>query len=130
MRRGEIPLLTALSAVRLAPAANAYSGRGMVWATGLGSISGEENPMQSARIAFLAALIACVFCGGRVAAQNLLTDPSFENPVLFTADGPPFVGSWEAFNGGAGSSAVNDTLLPHTGARDAHFNITATNNTF
>jgi hypothetical protein len=86
--------------------------------------------MQSARFAILAALIACVFCGGRVAAQNLLTDPSFENPALFTQDGPPFVGSWEAFNGGAGSSAVNDTLLPHSGSRDAHFNITATNNTF
>src|SRR5439155_17515240 len=101
MRRGELVLLTVLWVVRLAPAANAYSGRGMLWATGLGSISGEEHLMQCARFAFLAALVAAVFCSGRVTAQNLLTDPSFENPVLFTQDGPPFVGSWEAFNGGA-----------------------------
>jgi len=83
--------------------------------------------------------ISCVLLGSLVAiaiscpqatAQNLLTDPSFENPALFTADGPPFVGSWEAFNGGAGTFAVNDTLLPHSGSRDAHLNITATNNSF
>ncbi len=67
---------------------------------------------------------------GRATAQNLLTDPSFENPALFTADGPPFVGSWEAFNGGAGTFSINDTLLPHSGARDAHLNITATDNSF
>jgi hypothetical protein len=73
--------------------------------------------------------LVCGFAGF-AAAQNLLTDPSFENPALFTSDGAPFIGSWEAFNGGAGSSAVNDTLAPHSGQREAHFNITATNNTF
>src|SRR3954452_9887225 len=77
-----------------------------------------------------AAMVAVAVSCSQATAQNLLTDPSFENPALFTADGPPFVGSWEAFNGGAGTFAVNDTLLPHSGARDAHLNITATNNSF
>jgi len=90
----------------------------------------EENLMQCAGFALLAALTAAVLWCSQARAQNLLTDGSFENPALFTADGPPFVGSWEAFNGGAGTSAVNDTLSPRTGARDAHLNITATNNSF
>jgi hypothetical protein len=76
-----------------------------------------------------AVAVGAMLCS-QAAAQNLLTDPSFENPALFTADGPPFVGSWEAFNGGAGTFAINDTLLPHSGARDAHLNITATDNSF
>src|SRR3954464_15900803 len=86
--------------------------------------------MKCISCVLLGSLVAVAISCPQASAQNLLTDPSFENPALFTQDGPPFVGSWEAFNGGAGSSAVNDTLLPHTGARDAHFNITATNNTF
>jgi len=75
-------------------------------------------------------MVAIAMWCPQAAAQNLLTDPSFENPALYTADGPPFVGSWEAFNGGAGTSSVNDALLPHSGARDAHLSIVATNNTF
>ena len=86
--------------------------------------------MKCARIALLAALTAGVSWCGRATAQNLLTDGSFENPALYTADGPPFVGSWEGFNGGAGTSSQNDAVSPRTGLRDAHLNITATNNSF
>ena len=86
--------------------------------------------MQCTRFALLVALAAAVSWCRQATAQNLLTDPGFENPALFTSDGAPFVGSWEAFNGGAGTSAQNDTVAPRTGARDAHFNITATNNSF
>lgn len=86
--------------------------------------------MKFARFALFVALTTAVSWCRHATAQNLLTDPSFENPALYTADGPPFVGSWEAFNGGAGTSSQNDTVAPHSGARDAHLNITATNNSF
>src|SRR3954470_562933 len=95
-----------------------------------GSFAGKESVMKYTTLVLLAALAAIAMSGKKLVAQNLLTDPSFENPALFTADGPPFVGSWEAFNGGAGTFAVNDTLSPHSGSRDAHLNITATNNSF
>src|SRR3954470_17888943 len=86
--------------------------------------------MKCISCVLLGSLVAVAISCPQASAQNLLTDPSFENPALFTADGPPFVGSWEAFNGGAGTFAVNDTLSPHSGSRDAHLNITATNNSF
>src|SRR4051794_26746736 len=78
---------------------------------------GEENCMKCTRFALFAALTVIVPCCRQATAQNLLTDPSFENPALYTADGPPFIGSWEAFNGGTGSSSQNDALAPHSGAR-------------
>lgn len=62
------------------------------------------------------------------ASANLLVNPSFESPV--TADGPPFIGSWEAFNGGAGSSSNNSTNSPRTGAQSLELSITGVNNTF
>src|SRR3954468_7942561 len=86
--------------------------------------------MKCISCVLLGSLVAVAISCSQATAQNLLTDPSFENPALFTADGPPFVGSWEAFNGGAGTSAQNDTAAPRTGLRDAHLNITATNNSF
>jgi len=60
-------------------------------------------------------------------AANLLTDPSFENPITF--DGAPFVGFWEGFNGG-GAAAVNSPTLPRTGALSLGLSITSTPNTF
>src|SRR4051812_33603655 len=90
----------------------------------------EEYLMKYISCVLLGSLVAIAISCPQATAQNLLTDPSFENPALFTADGPPFVGSWEAFSGGAGSSSINDPLSPRTGAREAHLNITATNNTF
>jgi hypothetical protein len=86
--------------------------------------------MKFTRFASCIAITAGVLFCRHATAQNLLTDPSFENPALYTTDGAPFVGSWEAFNGGAGTSSQNDTVLPLTGARDAHLNITSTNNSF
>jgi hypothetical protein len=43
--------------------------------------------------------------------------------------GPPFVGSWEGFNGG-GATAANTTTLPRTGAQALTLSITSTLNTF
>lgn len=61
-------------------------------------------------------------------AQNLVVNAGFEDPI--TTDGPPFVGSWEGFNGGAGSLAANSTLLPRTGVQSLGLSITSTDNTF
>jgi hypothetical protein len=86
--------------------------------------------MKGIRLTLLAALGALMVGGAVASAANLLADPSFEDPNLYTHDGPPFIGSWEGFNGSALSSSVNDTLSPRTGQRDAHLNITASNNDF
>jgi hypothetical protein len=78
-------------------------------------------------------LIVCValcLAVSQASAQNLLTNPGFEDAATFTQDGPPFVGSWEAFNGSAGSFSIRDALLPRTGGFDAHLAINATNNDF
>jgi len=61
-------------------------------------------------------------------AANLLANPGFEDPV--TSDGPPFIGSWEAFNGGSTASATNSTISPRTGAMDLNLTITASDNNF
>jgi len=64
----------------------------------------------------------------QVLAANQLVNPGFEDPV--TSDGPPFVGSWEAFNGGAGTSSNNSTTTPRNGLQDLRLAITNTDNTF
>src|SRR5580765_144641 len=84
--------------------------------------------MQRMNYCVLVALIMLVISASRASAVNLLANPGFESPV--TADGPPFVGSWEAFNGGAGSSSNNSTTTPRTGAQDLLLNIVNTDNTF
>ena len=61
------------------------------------------------------------------AAQNLLVNPSFEDPI--TADGPPFVGFWEAFQG-AGATAIRDTVDPLSGAGHMSIAINNMNNSF
>jgi hypothetical protein len=61
-------------------------------------------------------------------AANLFVNSGFEDPI--TSDGPPFVGSWEGFNGGAGSSSVNSVLLPRTGLQSLELSIINVNNTF
>jgi len=60
-------------------------------------------------------------------AQNLFVNPGFEDPV--TTDGPPFIGFWEAFNGG-GAFSVNDTVMPRSGAQHLNMTIDSTENTF
>jgi hypothetical protein len=66
--------------------------------------------------------------GSAAHAQNLLSNASFEDPVV--ADGPPFVGSFEAFSGGAGAGSGNSTSTPRTGAMSLELSIAGINNTF
>lgn len=47
------------------------------------------------------------------ASANLFANPGFEDPV--TTDGPPFVGSWEAFVASSETFSRNSTLMPRTG---------------
>ena len=54
------------------------------------------------------------------AAANLLVNPGFEDPI--TSDGPPFVGFWEAFQGG-NASAIRDTTMPRNGGGHLALNI-------
>ncbi len=60
-------------------------------------------------------------------AANLFLNSSFED--LITFDGPPFVGSWEGFNGGNASSGNSD-VMPRTGALSLGVSIDNANNTF
>lgn len=78
-------------------------------------------------------VLACCVCAivllaANQAAANLFANPSFEDPITY--DGPPFLGLWEGFSGGAGSSAATDTTMPRTGAKNLTLSITNTNNTF
>jgi hypothetical protein len=62
------------------------------------------------------------------AVVNLLVNPGFEDPI--TSDGPPFVGSWEGFNGGAGSASANSPVMPRSGLQSLGLSIFNTDNTF
>jgi hypothetical protein len=75
---------------------------------------------------FVAAAVAAVSVGASQASANLLANPSFESPI--TMDGPPFVGSWEGFQGG-GASAANGSSMPRTGTMEVDLGLT-TFNTF
>jgi hypothetical protein len=83
--------------------------------------------MKCIRLVVLS-LLALV--ASRASAQNLFANPGFEDAATFTSDGPPFVGSWEAFNGGAGSFAARDDVMPRSGGFDAQLGIDNTDNTF
>lgn len=61
------------------------------------------------------------------ASANLFANPGFEDPV--TSDGPPFVGSWEAFTGGAPLSQ-NSSTMPLSGAQHLELFINNQANTF
>lgn len=63
-----------------------------------------------------------------VSYANLLANPGFEDPL--TSDGPPFVGSWEAFVGGAGAISINSTTNPLSGAQHLQLQIEGTANNF
>jgi hypothetical protein len=78
--------------------------------------------------AVIAALVVVAVVSAPASAQNLLANPSFEQPI--TMDGPPFVGFWEGFAGPPTSSASNSTASPRTGAQNLDLTITATPNTF
>jgi hypothetical protein len=76
----------------------------------------------------LAALSLVAAAGSQASAQNLLANPGFEDPITY--DGPPFVGSWEGFNQGPGSFAVNATVSPRTGLQHLDASIINTDNSF
>ncbi len=78
-------------------------------------------------LSFSFALAAVALTAAGALAQ-LLANGSFEDPI--TSDGAPFVGFWEGFNGGPGSSALNSSVSPRSGAMHADLSIVATNNTF
>jgi hypothetical protein len=68
------------------------------------------------------ALVFIVWSGSNASAQNLLANPSFEDPITF--DGQPFVGFWEGFSGGGpNASASNSTLSPRTGTMNLDLTI-------
>jgi hypothetical protein len=62
------------------------------------------------------------------AGTNLFSNAGFEDPV--TMDGPPFVGSWEAFNAGPGSSAINSMEMAFSGLQSLELQIASTPNAF
>ncbi len=76
----------------------------------------------------LLGVLAFLTAASLPATANLVINPGFEDPV--TTDGPPFVGFWEAFNGGAGALAANSSLMPRSGAQSLNLSITSTDNTF
>jgi hypothetical protein len=69
--------------------------------------------MNVFRVRWQLAVLACVAMSVSQAAANLLVNPGFEDPI--TSDGAPFVGFWEAFQGGSASS-TRDTVMPRNGA--------------
>lgn len=83
--------------------------------------------MKTSKLHVLTAIITLSMAASAGAA-NLLVNPGFEDPV--TVDGPPFVGFWEAFNNGAGSSSANSATLPRTGLQSLELSIVNTDNTF
>src|SRR5687768_14241423 len=74
------------------------------------------------------ALLVAVLVASNAPAQNLLVNPSFEDPI--TMDGPPFVGFWEGFSGNAAATASNSSASPRTGAMNLDLTITNTDTTF
>ena len=74
-------------------------------------------------ICAVAALVIVVGLGSHASAQNLLANPSFEDPITF--NGPPFVGFWEGFaGGGPNASAANSSASPRTGTMNLDLTIT------
>jgi hypothetical protein len=62
------------------------------------------------------------------ASANLLINSSFEQPIA--SDGPPFVGSWEAFNGSGNASAAGSLVMPRSGTLSVAMAIHGEANTF
>ena len=76
-------------------------------------------------------LLACSLVASRAAAQNLLVNPSFEDPITF--DGASFVGFWEGFSGGDApvtASAANSLITPRTGTMSVDLTIGGSVNNF
>lgn len=82
--------------------------------------------MRKYGIGLLGALALAALSASQASA-NLLANPSFEDPI--TSDGPPFVGSWEGFQG-PGALASNGNASPRSGLQELNLVIDNTNNTF
>ena len=85
--------------------------------------------MSGTRIGWPLVAIACLMlAASQASAANQLVNPGFEDPV--TSDGAPFIGFWEAFNGGGAATSNNSTITPRTGAQDLRLEILNSNNNF
>jgi hypothetical protein len=87
--------------------------------------------MKSLKAFALTLCVALALAASRASAQNLLANPGFEDPI--TMDGPPFVGSWEGFQGGDApvtAAASNSTDSPRTGAQSLKLLIGGSINNF
>ena len=69
-----------------------------------------------------------MLAASQASAANQLVNPGFEDPV--TSDGAPFIGFWEAFNGGGTATSNNSTITPRSGAQDLRLEILNSNNNF
>lgn len=82
----------------------------------------------------LTAVAVAVNCTSAIGAHldnpNLLEDPGFEDPSRFTMDGPPFLGSWEAFSSGSDASSALSTSMPRNGASSMQLDIFNSGNQF
>jgi hypothetical protein len=85
--------------------------------------------MKPLRFLVVAALfVTALALAAAPASAQLLANGGFEQPV--TTDGPPYVGSWEAFNGGPGSQAANSNNMPRSGVAHLQLSIAGVENTF
>ena len=74
------------------------------------------------------AMVGALAASNQAMAANQLVNPGFEDPV--TSDGAPFIGFWEAFNGGGTATSANSTITPRSGAQDLRLEINNSNNNF
>jgi hypothetical protein len=83
--------------------------------------------MKCIKLSFFAVALSAIAISGSSALAvhldnpNRLVDASFEGTL--TADGPPFVGTWEGFNAGGTSTSEFSTDMPRTGAQSLELNI-------
>jgi hypothetical protein len=66
------------------------------------------------RTKLLAALAVCMFCASQATAQNLVENPSFEDPTVSTGSANDV---WFRFGSGANGTSTESTVMPHTGTR-------------
>lgn len=60
-------------------------------------------------------------CPNSSSAQNLLSNPGFEDPITF--DGMPYIGSWEGFRSEFGTEVANSFVNPRSGAQHLELRI-------
>ncbi|MCA9261809.1 MAG: PEP-CTERM sorting domain-containing protein [Planctomycetales bacterium] len=74
-------------------------------------------------------LIAAACVAAAPAHAQSLTDGGFEDSGLFTMDGAPFVGTWEAFTSGDPLSQIS-TTMPYAGSQHLELAIAGAANQF